>query len=119
MALTQNTRQKGSPIFSADRYTVIARDGAKIIVQSDRVQYSRNAQDVKKVPIMLQNGTDQSDAEETEIPIPSNADEPSPALLPEIPTEEMQVADRVLGRPKRSAKKPSRFNDMVLYYIYD
>lgn len=116
VVLAQNTRQKGDPKFSEDRFTVLARDGAKVVVQSDRgVQYSRNVQDVKKVPIMLQGRQDREDAE----PLQTEDDCPSETPLPELTTEDVQGGDDTVNRPKRSTKRPSRFNDMVLYYIFD
>lgn len=105
--LAQSMKQKGDPTFAEHRYTVLAREGAKVIVQSDRgVQYSRNVQDVKKVPLQ-----DEYYAEES-------------AVSPEIQlsteaNDNIGVQDDIPERPKRSAKKPSRFNDMVLYSIFD
>ncbi|XP_062549734.1 uncharacterized protein LOC134214359 isoform X1 [Armigeres subalbatus] len=41
---------KTDPTFSKEKYTIIARDGAKVIIQSDRgVQITRNIQDVKSI----------------------------------------------------------------------
>lgn len=111
--LAQNTRQKGDPMFSGDRYTVLTRDGAKVVVQSDRgVQFSRNVQDVKKVPILLQRNNENSDPADTE-------DIPAAAELPDVSTENSNETEAVMELPKRSRKTPSRFNDMVLYCIYD
>lgn len=106
--LAQNVRQKGDPTFAEHRYTVLARDGAKVVVQSDRgVQYSRNVQDVKKVPIGLQEEDYEEEEENT--------------ISPDIhfPDGEPPEQSEITGRPKRSTKKPSKFTDMVLYSIYD
>ncbi|XP_055527105.1 uncharacterized protein K02A2.6-like [Wyeomyia smithii] len=107
-----HTKQKGEPIFSGERYTVLTRDGAKVVVQSDRgVQYSRNVQDVKKIPIMLRENknAEQSFRDEfsSEIRLP-DFDE-------DVPTENQTEQER----PKRLRKKPSRFNDMVLFCVFD
>lgn len=49
--LSRAKRCKSDSTFGADKYTVVARDGAKIVVCSDRgVQFSRNVQDAKRVP---------------------------------------------------------------------
>lgn len=113
--LAQNLKQKGEATFSEQRYTVLAREGAKVVVQSDRgVQYSRNVQEVKKVPIMLQESRIESeDAEEGENEITTEL---------ELEQEEMINVEPPRGcleRPKRTAKKPSKFNDMLLYSIFD
>ncbi|XP_062710638.1 uncharacterized protein K02A2.6-like [Aedes albopictus] len=74
--LARNVNQKGEPTFAEHRYTVLAREGAKVIVQSDRgVQYSRNVQDVKKIPVELE----EKDYNETEV----NVDLPV-IQLPEV-----------------------------------
>ncbi|XP_062554589.1 uncharacterized protein K02A2.6-like [Armigeres subalbatus] len=106
--LAQSTKQKGDPTFSEDRYTVITRDGAKIVVQSDRgVQYSKNIQDVKKVPINLRENRNM----ET-----SDLDENSAEVEPPIYLQEDELP---IEKPKRTRKKPSRFDDMVLFCVFD
>lgn len=48
--LALHKKVKSDPTFGAEKYTVIARDGAKVVIRSDRgVQFSRNVQDVKKI----------------------------------------------------------------------
>lgn len=42
---------KTDPLFSRERYTVLMREGAKVVIRSGRgVQYVRNVQDIKRVP---------------------------------------------------------------------
>lgn len=109
--LAQNTRQKGEPMFSEDRFTVLTREGAKLVVQSDRgVQYSRNVQDIKKVPIMLRETGDEESTD--------GGEHPAEAELPDVPIvpSESEIS---VEKPKRLRKKPSRFNDMILFYVYD
>lgn len=90
--ITQSRRVKSDPTFGSERFTVVARQGAKIVVRSERgVTYSRSVQDAKKVP---------------EIDITPSTDT----------TEEQE--DQPL-RPQRSRKTPSRFNDMHLYQIFE
>lgn len=49
VAITQRT--KTDPTFSRDRYTVLTREGAKVVIRADNgAQLSRNLQDVKRVP---------------------------------------------------------------------
>lgn len=105
--LAQHSKQKGEPSFAEHRYTVLARDGAKVIVQSDRgVQYSRNVQDVKKVPIILHEDVTADTAEES-------------TSANEIQLPEVKQQDKPLKRPVRSTKKPSKFDNMLLYAIFD
>lgn len=47
--LTQVKRNKSDPPFNPEKYTIVARDGAKIVVKSSRgVIYSRNVADAKR-----------------------------------------------------------------------
>lgn len=44
-------KNKTDPTFSQDRYTVLSREGGKLVIRSERgVQYVRKIQDVKLVP---------------------------------------------------------------------
>lgn len=90
--ITQPKRVKSDPTFGSERFTVIAREGAKIVVRSDRgVTYSRNVQDAKKAP---------------ELDIVS-------------PTDILDKQETQLLRPKRSRNLPKRFNDMHPYRIFE
>lgn len=110
--LAHHPQRKGQPTFSEERYTVLTRDGAKVVVQSDRgVQYSRNIQDVKKVPITLQENQHVEPVEEEEYSVE--------VQLPDISTNIPAEPETERGRPKRISKKPSRFNDMVLFSVFD
>lgn len=47
--LSQMKRNKSDPTFSSDKFTIVAREGAKIVVRSSRgVLYSRNIADAKR-----------------------------------------------------------------------
>lgn len=100
VVITKTKRCKSDPIFGAEKYTVIARDGAKIVVRSDRgVQFSRNVQDAKRI---------------------SDAYEP---ITPESLVGEDQMMDvcddETQRKSKRELKKPAKFKDMLLYTIYE
>lgn len=85
-------RVKSDPTFGPDRFTVIARQGAKVVVRSDRgVTFSRNVQDVKLAP-------DKSTS------ISEHA----------VGVQE----DNCDSRPTRTRKMPNRFNDMHLFRIF-
>ncbi|XP_062704265.1 uncharacterized protein K02A2.6-like [Aedes albopictus] len=49
--ISQQKKSKSDPTFSAERFTVITRTGAKVVIMSSNgVQYARNVQDVKLAP---------------------------------------------------------------------
>lgn len=53
--LYQQKKSKTDTTFAVDRYTVIARSGAKVVVMSGNgVQYARNVRDVRKAPINIE-----------------------------------------------------------------
>lgn len=117
MALQRN--HKSDPTFSEERFTILARDGAKVVIRSERgVQYSRNIQDVKKVPECLKNFADVMDQDEV-INMDLNNRE-----IPEIEIDET-MEDAVYdkedkpNRPRRTITMPNRFKDMVLYSIFE
>ncbi|XP_065092075.1 uncharacterized protein K02A2.6-like [Ochlerotatus camptorhynchus] len=89
--ISQSKRFKSDPTFGSERFTVVARQGANIVVRSDRgVTYSRNVQDAKKAPeVNIEPSTDSAEEQEDKPP-----------------------------RPQRSRKIPNRFNDMHLYRIF-
>lgn len=50
VVLSQIKRNKSDPSFNPEKFTIVAREGAKIVVQSNRgVIYTRNVGDAKKV----------------------------------------------------------------------
>lgn len=50
IVLTQVKRFKSDPTFGPEKFTILARDGAKIVVRSEQgVTYSRNVGDAKRV----------------------------------------------------------------------
>lgn len=117
VALQRN--HKSDPTFSEERFTILARDGAKVVIRSERgVQYSRNIQDVKKVPECLKNFADVMDQDEV-INMDLNNRE-----IPEIEIDET-MEDAVYdkedkpNRPRRTITMPNRFKDMVLYSIFE
>lgn len=112
-------RQKSDPEFTAERFCVIAREGAKVVVRSERgVQYSRNVQDVKKVPLCLQEQDEQTSNKDDRNTSHSKAETQGN----DIGIELQDVHDNdgeINGRPKRATRKPNRFKDMVLYSIFE
>lgn len=59
--LTQQKRFKSDPNFGSEKFTVVAREGAKLVVRSERgVLYSRNVEDAKRI-------TEESDSHESQV----------------------------------------------------
>lgn len=116
-------KQKSDPTFSGERFTILARDGAKVVIRSERgVQYSRNIQDVKKVPEFVQEATDVADQEADAITTKQGFDDHSELSDIGIENTEEEIVntnDDKSSRPKRIITKPNRFKDMVLYSIFE
>lgn len=59
--LTQLKRYKSDPNFGSERFTIVARDGAKIVVRSDRgILFARNVADAKRIEDIM-DGTNVDD----------------------------------------------------------
>lgn len=99
-------KAKTDPSFSTERFTVLSRDGAKVVVRSDRgVQYTRSINDLKRAPLN------------------SSFDTEKDGSGPECSAEDDYLDDvarpkATIGRPVRSTRKPERFQDMWLYNIF-
>lgn len=111
MFLTQPKRIKSDPTFGSEKFTVVAREGAKVVVRSERgVLYSRNVEDAKRT-------TDNSDfqvCQDTNIDSPENVTSDG-NTIPNLP-----ILDEVeIRRPSRQKKIPKRFDDMLLYSVYE
>lgn len=115
--LHQQRKSKTDSSFSAERYTVIAREGAKVVVmRGNGVQYGRNVHDVKLAPYaeeMDPTGSGSNSAiQEDSTPTRSQV------IMTEFPED---VASQQIERSLRSRgglKKPSRFDNNFVYRIY-
>lgn len=97
--LSQIKRSKTDPQFSAERYTVVARDGAKVVVVSATgVQYVRNVGDIRLAPSPWEAGTGEG-MEDTQ----------------SVQDEEQEATSL---RRRGGLKRPSRFDDNFIYNIY-
>lgn len=112
-------KNKLDPIFSKDRYTVLVRQGAKVIIVSDRgVQYSRNIRDVK-----LANELEEDDVKKSGYGDDEKMSEDSDEFSGhDAVTINKDIAEDEACQPqvksKRTVRKPGRFKDMFLYRIY-
>ncbi|XP_058833166.1 uncharacterized protein K02A2.6-like [Topomyia yanbarensis] len=115
--VAKQKKLKSDPEFSAERYSIIARDGAKVTIRSDRgVQYSRNVQDVKKVPECLLESTNKMIDTEMES-VTEKLGETDPIGMDLENTIDHDI--EINQRPKRTKMKPSKFKDMLLYSIFE
>ena len=64
IVLTQTKRFKSDPTFGPEKFTILARDGAKIVVRSEQgVTYSRNIGDAKRIFDKCDESTAETDDE--------------------------------------------------------
>ena len=108
--MASHKKNKTDPTFSKERYTVLSRDGAKVIVRSEQgVQYSRNVQDLKRAPVV------------------SDTIDPEPVLTDGVSEHHLAYDGETMDsnpaendmRPRRTIRKPQRFKDMVAYHIFE
>ncbi|XP_062565886.1 uncharacterized protein K02A2.6-like [Armigeres subalbatus] len=144
VVLLQLKRTKSDPTFGAEKFTVIARDGAKLIVKSDRgVVYSRNVADAKRAI------DDEGFTQQNQSHIPDDAQTSStnfPWQSPEIQlfadhrnsteseenkgsetdktsgaqglNNQLDHDDFIHSRPSRIKKVPEKLKDMILFNVY-
>ncbi|XP_055523012.1 uncharacterized protein K02A2.6-like [Wyeomyia smithii] len=122
--LYTNPKTKTDPMFSAERFTVVARHGAKVVVMSrNGIQYSRNVQDVKRAPFEEERETtvnlDSHDITEElhcEIDIGENQ-APLPQILEQpIRDNDYNCIERTLRR-REGIRKPARYDDEYVYGV--
>ncbi|XP_058816484.1 uncharacterized protein LOC131679758 [Topomyia yanbarensis] len=114
-------RTKTDATYSSERFRVVAREGAKVVVISRTgVQYARNVQEVKKDPV-LETAAELADEEldnqidEGGFPALENvagAPEDGESILIQQANEPRSL------RSRKSMKRPSRFNDNFVYRVF-
>lgn len=144
VVLAQSKRIKSDPTFGPEKFTVIAKDGAKLIVKSDRgVVYSRNVADAKRaIEVIIdvwkpQNYGDILDSSKTLIADEllqdtemhyqnghKNTTESSEtgtdeALHKQHMPNRSGHEDLTRSRPRRERRMPDKLKNMVLFNIYD
>lgn len=111
--LAQHKKPKSDPTFGAERYTVIAREGPKVVIRSNRgVQFCRNVQDVKKV---FDDKDDSTLVQET---MTGNRSDSNIETINNHTNKDNSPAACEV-RPRREIVKPDRFKDMFLYTIFE
>lgn len=127
--LSQLKKCKSDPTFSSERFKVVARHGAKVVIISDNgVQYTRNVQDVKLAPPYfeeLEAATDSPDydAANDSDPILDNAtgtsvnDQGELESRPGVDGAPPSVPGRL--RERIGIKKPARFDNRFVYNVFN
>ncbi|XP_062713852.1 uncharacterized protein LOC134290691 [Aedes albopictus] len=127
--VSQARKSKTDPTFSGERFKVLAREGAKIVVLSrSGVQYTRNVQDVKLAPpepLVDQPAELEPSAASEAIPgtsskIGDSFSGPDPSTREPselIPSSRQETGRHFRDRSK--VKKPARFDDRFVYFVYD
>ncbi|XP_055591504.1 uncharacterized protein LOC129743498 [Uranotaenia lowii] len=118
--LAQYRKSKTDPIFSSERFKVVKRQGAKVVIISPAgVQYSRNVQDVKKAPIandsILQPGNTSPEIDDGSLML---SDANTTNELPS-PSELRDGSNASRFRDRSAVKKPARFDDNYVYVLFD
>ncbi|XP_065087234.1 uncharacterized protein LOC135708966 [Ochlerotatus camptorhynchus] len=99
--LAQNKRSKTDPTFSSERFTVIAREGAKIVIMSNTgIQYARNIREVKRAPESI-----------------TSDNHPEQEKFDEIQASGSAKTSRDL-RKREVIKRPKRFDDQFVYRVF-
>lgn len=141
-------KNKIDPLFSRESYTVLTRNGAKVVICSDRgIQYARNVQDIKRIPEFAisetespDSGNDNVDETVTTAGASSsdsgrhqagNDDDTERGVGDSVPDDgsnDETTVNRSKGtttrtasintRPKRNIRKPEKFKDMFVYHIF-
>lgn len=103
-------KTKTDPTFYKERFTVISRDGPKVVVRSERgVQYTRNVQDIKRAPVV-----DSSNDQE-----PIDTDDVEKCIIDNDEAVSMEpTMEATTAKPHRTIRKPQRYKDMVAYHIF-
>lgn len=131
--LAHQKKHKTDPNFSSERYKVITRVGAKVVVMSKTgVQYARNVHDVKRAP-GFDPTTVQANEKLLQHPdeIPDMALDASltssPVEIELIPQPESSGSSGIVPastaeprslRRRNTIKRPSRFGDDFVYCVF-
>ncbi|XP_049293247.1 uncharacterized protein K02A2.6-like [Anopheles funestus] len=100
-------KKKTDPSFSKETFTILARDGAKVVIRSeDGTQFSRNVRDVKLLPC-------RAVPYDHSLSIDGNSQNSNTVTdLSPMPRASNRLGEE---RPQRHARKPAWLEDMELY----
>lgn len=127
--LAQQRKSKMDPTFGAERFKVVARDGAKIVILSrSGVQYTRNVHDVKAAPSEhhLVGPDDDDESGIPSMPVPSvpmaTADDDKHSEIDaavRFSLGDPKSSERPVLRDRSKVKRPARFDGRFVYTVYD
>ncbi|XP_053698980.1 uncharacterized protein LOC128745947 [Sabethes cyaneus] len=113
VAITQRTKTDSS--FSKERYTVLTREGAKVVIRAENgAQLSRNVQDVKRA-LDASNSCETIATSESYGASHENAS--GVQNLP--PPTGIDSSTKTTERPRRMIRKPAKLNDMYVYHVFE
>lgn len=115
--LAQQRRNKTDATFSGERFRVLAKDGAKLVVLSaNGIQYSRSVNDVRKVPMSLSEMPDNPDSGGVLV---CPGDDPSGTTERSAPEnrQSVETTSRSLRR-RDDIQRPARFDKNFVYAIF-
>lgn len=124
--LAQPRKSKVDPTFPSERYTVIAREGAKVVVMSrSGLQYGRNIREVKRAP---DSNATQETHEHSDTQIADEIQTPINEDYADLPGKELEMISNPIQRPTSSGsknlrqrmtiKRPARFDDEYIYRVF-
>ncbi|XP_055609898.1 uncharacterized protein LOC129756875 [Uranotaenia lowii] len=112
--MAQPRRKKTDPTFSKERFKVLARHGAKVVIASQSgIQYCRKVDDVKKAPVQISNTTaaDEEDLGNSE-PVFTELQQGQ---------EQSSTANKVGTRQQQGCiiQRPSKYDDYFVYCVFN
>lgn len=124
--LLQQKRSKIDPNFSTEQFTVVIRDGPKVVILSKNgIQYTRNVSDIKKAP-EFGSGTDvtleafeKADGANENISEQDSTSGFDIRNADNFDRDDTNAASNTRKlRQRGNIKKPSRFDDKFVYMIF-
>ncbi|XP_062713311.1 uncharacterized protein K02A2.6-like isoform X1 [Aedes albopictus] len=126
--LAQHKHSKTDANFTNERFQIIARDGAKVVLMSaNGIQYSRSVNDVKKAPMLFSSPKCRSSASTEDV---GTQDGEGMLELPETGVFDKASNDGDVGsrenfhsggralRRRNEIQRPTRFDDNFIYTIF-
>lgn len=115
--MCQQRKSKTDPVFSSERYTVVARNGTKVdIISQNGIQFARNVQDIKRASCADVDSDEplpSVDSPNSSVAIPSEHQRSDSAS--DTGTNDPQVASNTNLRARETLKKPARYNVVVAF----
>lgn len=126
--LAHSKKTKTDPTFSSDRYTVIAREGAKIVVMSKSgLHYTRNVREVKRAQELFTSDERSSGAQENNEESQQNDINERQITFPVGESESQPTASNLDSgngnaprnlRQRGSIRRPARFDEQFVYHVF-